>query len=208
MALPVAVAALLVVGTTALFGLSTLEALVVSLPLLCAGSVLQVRPEALRQVVRQTASGLGRIGGEVAILTFATTLGAVFEASLPHMGLLPWLENLALQPAATILIVIMTMTTAGLFGLHAIVTGTFLLVIFTGIPTGVADLVLMQALLVGWGLASTVSIGSLSIATGAVLFRVPATRLIPLRNVLFVFATGAVVAAILAVLNGIFAAAA
>jgi hypothetical protein len=94
------------------------------------------------------------------------------------------------------------MNVAGLFGLHAIVTGTFLLVIFTGIPTGVADLMLMQALLAGWGLASGISISSLSIATGSVMFRVSPTQLIPLKNIVYVFTLGAVVAAILSALNG------
>ncbi len=203
-AIPVIVAALVVVGTTSTFGLSTLRALVISLPLFCLAGVLQVRTDAVRPVARQTLVGLGRIGTETTILTFAMTLGAIFEASLPQTGLLPWLESLQLAPVATIFIVVMAMNLGGLFGLHAIVTGTFLLVIFTGIPTGVSDLILMQALLAGWGLASGISISSLSIATGSVMFRLPPTQLIPLKNIVYVFTLGAVIAAILSVLNGLF----
>ncbi len=203
-AIPVIVAALVVVGTTSAFGLSTLRALVISLPLFCLAGVLQVRADAVWPVARQTLDGLGRIGTETTILTFAMTLGAIFEASLPQTGLLPWLESLQLAPVATIFIVVMAMNLGGLFGLHAIVTGTFLLVIFTGIPTGVSDLILMQALLAGWGLASGISISSLSIATGSVMFRLPPTQLIPLKNIVYVFTLGAVIAAILSVLNGLF----
>jgi hypothetical protein len=203
-AVPVVVAALVVVGTTSAFGLSTLQALVMSLPVLCLAGVLQVRPDAIRPVAKQALDGLGRIGTETSILVFATTLGAIFEASLPQTGILPWLESLQLPAAATIFIVVMTMNIGGLFGLHAIVTGTFLLVIFTGIPTGVSDLMLMQALLAGWGLASGISISSLSIATGSVMFRVSPTRLIPLNNIVYVFTLGAVVATILSALNSLF----
>ncbi len=64
----------------------------------------------------------------------------------------------------------MSINLAGLCGIHPIVSGAIVLVLFTGIPTGLADVILMQAMLVGWGLCSSISIGSLSIAAGAAMF--------------------------------------
>lgn len=203
LAIPVFVAALIVVGTTALTGLSTLQALILSMPIPCLLAVMQIPAGSVRRALRQTASGIVRIGPETSILACSTMLGAVFEAALPNMGLLDWLKGLALPTAAIIFTVILTMNIAGLFGVHAIVTGTFLLVIFTSIPTGLADLILMQALLVGWGLCSSISIGSLSIATGATMFQMPPTDLITRANIAFVFLTSIVVGAILAGLNAL-----
>lgn len=201
-ALPVFVAALIVVGTTAATELSTLQALILALPLPCLLAIASVPAGSVRQALGQTITGIGRIGPETSILVCATMLGAVFEAALPDSGLLDWLQSLNLPAWAVIFLVIMIMNIAGLFGVHAIVTGTFLLVVFTSVPTPVSDLVLMQALLVGWGLCSGISIGSLSVATGAAMFGVPPTDLITRANIAYVFLTSAVVGALLWGLNG------
>ncbi|MFT5487385.1 MAG: hypothetical protein ACI9JL_002661 [Paracoccaceae bacterium] len=198
---PMAIAALVVVGTTALTSLTTLQALIVGLPVPCLVALISLKSGALRSAVTQTANGLSRIGTETCILAFATTLGMVFEASLPHMGLVSWLTTQDFPAPVIILIVIMTMNIAGLAGIHAIVMGTMLLVIFTSVPTGVTDLVLMQALLIGWGLGSGISIGSLSVATGAAMFRVPPTQLVTRANIIFVFVVSMIYTDILSVLN-------
>ena len=200
-AVPIVIAALVVIGTTALAGLTTLQSLIVGLPVPCLFALATLRTGALRRAVKQAATGLSRIGTETCILAFATTLGTVFEASLPHMGLRDWLTARNFAAPVVILIVIMTMNIAGLAGVHAIVTGTVILVVFTSMPTGVADLVLMQALLVGWGLCSGISIGSLSVATGAAMFRLPPTQLVSRANIVFVFSLSIVIVGILSALN-------
>ena len=202
---PIFVAATIVVAATAAGGLSTLQALIIGLPAPCLLALLAQRGASPLLAVRQTARGLHRIGPEVSILTFATALGMVFEASLPGTGLLDWLTRQAPPPWAIVFIVVMAMNVAGLMGVHAIVSGTVLLVVFTSIPTGLADLVLMQALLTGWGLSTGISVGSLQIATGAAMFGIPPTRLITARNIAFVFSASAAIAAILSVLNGVLA---
>ena len=201
-ALPVFLAALLVVGATGTTQLTTLQALILVLPGPSIVAVLTVRAGSLVQAGSgRLHPGIGRIGPETFILVSSTTLGAVFEAALPGMGVLGWLEALALPPWAVILIVIMTMNVAGLFGMHAIVMGTLLLVIFTSVTTGVSDLVLMQALLVGWGLCSGISITSLTIATGATMFNIPPTELITRTNIAYVFLTSTIAAGLLWGLN-------
>jgi hypothetical protein len=198
---PVAVAALIVVALTTLTGLSTLQALLTGLPVPCLLAVALTRSGSVATALRNTVRGLGRIGPETSILTFAMTMGVVFEACLPATGLLDAIRALSLPPAAVIVVVVLAMNLFGLMGVHAMVTGTVLLVIFTGIDTGVADLVLFQALLTGWGLCTAISLGSLAIATGSTMFDVPPARLISLTNIVYVFLTSAIIVAGLAALN-------
>jgi hypothetical protein len=200
-ALPIVIAALIVVATTAMTGFSTLQALIIALPIPCLFAIVQIKTGSVTQALRQTAAGIGRIGPETSILTFATILGVVFEASLPHTGLLDWLKGNSLPAAGIVFVVILSMSAAGLVGIHPIVSGTVLLVIFTSIPTGVADLVMMQALLIGWGLSSGISIGSLSIATGAAMFKIPPTDLVTRANIVFVFLTSVITGILLTGLN-------
>ena len=69
-----------------------------------------------------------------------------------------------------------------------------------------ADLVLMQAMLAGWGLCTAISLGSLSIATGAAMFDLAPTSVIRPVNIVYVFVTSVVVVAILAGLNALLSA--
>ena len=200
---PICVAALVIITTTAVTGLSTLEALIISMPIPCLGAIMMTRAGSLSRAIHQTAQGLPRIGPESSILAFAMTLGMVFEATLPQTGLLDWLLRQAFPPAVIIFVVIMSLNITGLFGLHPVVTGTVLLVVFTSVPTGLTDLVLMQSLLTGWGLCTAISISSLSVATGSVMFRLAPTQLITLTNGVFVFLTSTVAGIILTILNGI-----
>ncbi|MDC0033128.1 hypothetical protein OAJ57_01025 [Alphaproteobacteria bacterium] len=201
---PVAIAALLVIGMTTTTSYSTLQSLIIVMPIPCLLAIVPSGNVAIS--LRGTARGLSKIGSEISILTFAMTLGIMFQTCLPDLGLLKGLQALALTPTAIIFIVIMSMNIIGLMGVHSIVTGTILLVLFTGIPTGVADLVLLQALLVGWGLCTAMSVGSLSIATGAAMFRLAPTSAISLSNILYVFVASTIFGTILSALNSFIAA--
>jgi len=198
---PIAIAALLVVGTAIGTGFSTLQALVLAMPLPCLLAVALAPGGSIPKALKATGQRLTRIGPETAILTFATTLGGVFEAALPNMGLLDWLQGLKLSPTFIIFFVITFMNLMGLMAIHSIVSGTILLVLFTNIPTGLSDLVFMQALLTGWGLNTAISLSSLSIVTGATMFELPMTRLISWSNIIYVFVGGAFCALILSVIN-------
>ena len=200
---PIAGAALVVVGVSVTTHLTTLQALVIGMPIPCLLAVAFAKGGEVRTALRATRTGLGRIGPESSMLVFAMTLGVVFEVSLPAMGLLDWLKGLALSPTAIIFVIIMSMNIAGLCGVHPIVSGTVALILFTGISTGLADLVVMQAMLAGWGLCTAISIGSLSIATGAVMFDLSPEGLITRTNLAFVFVASIAIAAILSGLNAL-----
>ena len=87
-AFPVFVAALIVVGATGATQMTTLQALILTLPIPCILAVVTVRSGNLSRALRQTASGIGGIGPETFILVSSITLGTVFEAALPDMGVL------------------------------------------------------------------------------------------------------------------------
>ena len=61
----------------------------------------------------------------------------------------------------------------------------------------------MQAMLAGWGLCTAISIGSLSIATGAAMFDLAAERIVTLNNILFVTAASVLIALALSGLNAL-----
>jgi hypothetical protein len=200
---PIAGAALVVVAASVTTSLTTLQALVIGMPIPCLLAVAAAKGGEVRAALRATRTGIGRIGPESSMLVFAMTLGVVFEASLPAMGLLDWLKALALSPTAIIFVIIMSMNIAGLCGIHPIVSGTIALILFTGIPTGLADLVVMQAMLAGWGLCTAISIGSLSIATGAVMFGLSPEGLITRTNLTFVVVASILIVAMLSALNAL-----
>lgn len=195
------IAATIVIGTNNLTGWSTLQSLVIALPLPCLLAVLIARKGRFTATLSATRNGVGRIGPETTMLSFAITLGTVFEAAMPASGFLDWLRSLPLTPAMIIFLIITGMNITGLMGIHPIVPGTVLLVIFVNVPTGVADVILIQALLVGWGLCTLISMGSLMIATGSAMFDLSPTRLITPANIAYSFGLGFLCAGLLAVLN-------
>ena len=198
---PIVIAALLVIGTSIGTGFSTIQSLIIALPIPCLIAVALSSRGSIPIALKTTVQRLPRIGPETAILVFATILGSVFEKALPDMGLLYWLQGMQLSSIAIIFLLILAMIAAGLMAVHSIVSGTILLVIFTSIPTGLADLIIMQAILVGWGLCTAVSISSLSIVTGASMFEVPMTRLITWSNFIYVFVGGIFCAMVLTAIN-------
>jgi hypothetical protein len=198
---PVGLAALSIVLITAVTPLSTLHALVFSMPVLCIAALAFMGRDKLAAAVKATYGGLGGMGPELCILTLAVTLGVVVQAALSQTEILAWLQGLQLGPLAVIAVMIGGMTAAGLLAIHPIVTGTVLLVLFTSIPTGVADVVLMEAMLFGWALGTLISLSSVTIATGSAIFSIPPERLITKGNIMFSVVFGTLSVFILGWLN-------
>jgi len=197
----IVVAAILVALVSGLTPLSTLEALVVSIPPLCIVSLLPQGRKGLATACRGTYTGLGNVSAEIGILTLSIILGAVFEASLGPSGLIDHLTFLGDSPLVAIAITMAAITGTGMLGIHPIVSATMLLVVFANVPHGVADLALMQTILIGWGLAAMISISGISVVISSALFSIPPERLIRGQNVLFVIAFGSLSVIILGILN-------
>ena len=200
----VALAAALVAAISGLAGLGTLQAIVLGVPPLCLAGLLPLGTSRLGEAVRATWRNLPEIGGEIGILVLAIALGAVIEAALTGSGVAEQIAGLGVGPFAAIAIVIAGMSVAGLVGVHPIVSATVVLVIATGLEIGIADILLMQAVLIGWSLGAMISFSGVSVVTASALFEVSPWRLIFGRNIVFVVVFGSISVVILGILNRVF----
>ena len=110
---------------------------------------------------------------------------------------------LALPGWAVIACVIGTITLASLAGIHQVVSIIVVLVIFMPLETGIADVVMMEAALIGWAFASMVGVTAVSTATASAMFGVPRVQLIIGPNLLFVLAFGTLSVVLLSLMNGL-----
>ncbi len=200
----VALAAVVVAVIGGLGGLTTLQAIVLGVPPLCLAGLLPLGAARLGAALRATWRSLPDIGGEIGILVLAIALGAVFEAALAGSGVAENVARLGLRPVAAIALVVAGMSVAGLVGIHPIVSATVVLVVATGVPIALADIVLMQAVLIGWALGAMISFSGVSLVTASALFDVPPWRLVFGRNIAFVIVFGAISVLILGLLNRAF----
>lgn len=199
----VAIAAIVVAVVSGLTGLSTLQSLAVSVPPFCALALAPLGRDKAILACRSTYQGLGNVGGEIGILTFSVVLGVVFAAALAKSGFAPDLALLTPSPITVIAVTIGGMCLAGFFGIHPIVSATVLLVLVANFPHGVADLALMMAILVGWGLAAMVSISGISVVLSSALFHVPPERLIMRSNLILVAVFGVIAILLITLVNSV-----
>lgn len=185
-------------------GLSTLKALIATIPALAILVCVFEGRRYARVLATETWRGGGRIADEVAVVTIAMVLGRVLEHAIHEAGLGSAIGALGLPPWAVIAAVVATITLAALLGIHQIVSMLVVLVVFAPLDTGVADVILMEAGLVGWAFASMVGVTAVSTATASAMFRVPRGQLIFGPNLFFVAAFGALSVLLLAVANGLF----
>ena len=109
---PVALATAAVLGLKAVTPPTTLQCLVVGIPVLCIGGLLSQSIDHLRRAVR----------GEIALLSCAFALGKVLEQALQTGGIGDQITALAPPPVAVIASVVIGMTVLGLAGIHQVVT--------------------------------------------------------------------------------------
>ena len=197
----VALAATLVVAISGLSDLTTLQAIILGIPPLCLAGLLPLGISRFGEAVRATYRHLPEIGGEIGILVLAIALGAVFEAALTGNLVAQEIAGLDFPPLGAIACVVIGISLAGLLGIHPIVAGTVVLVASTGLETGLADIVLMQAVLIGWALGAMISFSGVSVVTASALFNVSPWRLIFGRNIAFAALFGSISVLILGLLN-------
>jgi hypothetical protein len=201
-ALPMAAAAGLVVAAAQLFPITTLGAVVVVMPMLCALHLVQ-KPHRIAEVARETRNSMAGMGDDLAIVSAALVLGTVAETAPPILTVMaPWIAA-HLPASAVFAAVVAVMIGFAVVGVHPMITGTVMMVAVTNSDLAVADLPLMAAMLFGWGLGSMNSISSLSVITAGRMFGVPAMRLAVGPNLLFAAAFGVVTVAVLTTLNAV-----
>ena len=204
----VAVCALMIAGLSSVAGLSTLQALIATIPLLAVMTLFMTRgghaPGAkARAIAVDTWRGSSRVCDEIVVVTTALILGRVLEAAVQEIGVGDMIGALALPGWAVIACVIGTITLASLAGIHQVVSIIVVLVIFMPLETGIADVVMMEAALIGWAFASMVGVTAVSTATASAMFGVPRVQLIIGPNLLFVLAFGTLSVVLLSLMNGL-----
>ena len=200
---PVALAAAAVLGLNAVTPLTTLQCLVVGIPVLCICSLLAQSIDHLRVAVRQAGRSVGTVRGEIALLTCAFALGKVLEQALQAGGIGDQITAMAPPPYAVIATVVIGMTVLGLAGIHQVVTATVMLVLFGTLPIGVSDLALMQAGLLGWAFSSMTGLSAVSVAAASTMFNVPLERVAYGPNIRFVAVFGLLGIAVVTCVNWI-----
>ena len=202
---PVAIAAATVVALTSFTPLRPLEALLIGIPPLCALAQLPRGARALRMLVRTAYARAPSVLGEMVIVTCAFVLGRVLVSGLDAVDPAPLFDRAALPAPAIVAAAIVLPAALALIGIHQIVTITVLLVLFAELPTGVADLVLFQAALISWSIASMIGLSAISTIAAASFYRVRLERVAFGANLHFGAAVAVLGTCALSLLNAVLA---
>ncbi|MDE0343043.1 MAG: hypothetical protein OXK82_07740 [Deltaproteobacteria bacterium] len=193
---PVGVCVLTVAVLSGVTVLSGLEALIVSVPVLCALALLGKGRRAFVTAVANTYRGTAHVGNEIAILTISLALGGVIRHVFAQTGVTAWIGGLDLPAMAVIAIMIGGTAVGALAGVHQVVSVSLLLTVFTELPVRVAGVVLIESTLAAWSCSSIIGLSAIMVATATTMFRVPSERVILGPNLAFaaLFATAAILA--------------
>lgn len=191
---PVAVCVLTVAVLSGVTPLSGLEALIVSVPVLCALALLAKGRRALVTGVAATYRGTAHVGNEISILTISLALGGVIRYVFAETGTTDWIGGLDLPAAAVIAIMIGATSLGALVGVHQIVSVSLLLSVFTDLPVRVAGVVLIESTLAAWSCSSIIGLSAIMVGTATAMFHVTPAQVILGPNLKFavLFATGAI----------------
>ena len=201
----VLIAAVTVVSLAMFTRLQSLEALVTGIPVLCLLALLPFGSATVGDTARITIGRMRSVLGELVLVTCAFMLGRVLIGVLADVQAAEWLGR-HMPPAPVVIATVIAATTLfALIGIHQIVTITVLLVLLVEVPSGVADLVLMEAALVAWSFSAMVGLSAVSTVAAASLFEVPVDRLAWGANVRFALIFGIFATLVLSVLNSFIA---
>ena len=193
---PVALCVLSVAVLSAVTVLSGLEALIVSVPVLCALALLGKGRRAFVTALASTYRGTAHIGNEITILTISLALGGVIRHVFAQTGTTDWIGGLELPAMAVIAIMIGATSLGALAGVHQIVSVSLLLSVFTDLPVQVAGVILIESTLAAWCCSSIIGLSAIMVGTATTMFRVTPGQVILGPNLRFaiLFAVGCILA--------------
>jgi len=198
---PLAVAAAVVLGLTAASPLTTLQSLVLGIPVLCIGGLVAQGIDRLVLALGQTQRGIGGVSGEMVLLSVALALGRVLEGVLANGALAETIARYAPPAPVVIVVIVGGITVLALAGVHQLVGATVMLAVFSNLPLGVSDLVLMEAVLMGWAFSSMCGLSAVSVAAAGTMFGVPLERVAYGANLRFLAVYGVLAVGLLAAVN-------
>lgn len=198
---PVAISAAAIVLLTSFTDFSTLQTVILCVPLLCGAALSSMGRRALTSALSSVSRGMGGVTDEIALVTVALVLGRVLAQAMTDEGMAAQIGAFGPPPLVLIGATMILMTIAALVGIHQLVSMTVILASLAPVQAGLAKPVLMEAALVGWAFASMVGISAVSATVAASMFRIPVERLVYGVNLKFVLAFGIGAALILAAVN-------
>gem|GEM_PF-3895911 len=201
-AMPVVATTILVVVARATTGLSTIQTMLVILPVLCV-AYLAFRGRARTDRARRDVwDAMGRMHDDVAAVSAAMIFGVVLSGT-------PWMEGLEIVaflagfPAAAIVgACILLMALLGFAGVQPLVAGTICLIVLTGGSFGLTDLATGISVLAGWSASSMLSVSSLLVRVTAAQHGVRPEQLVVGRNMVFFAAFLPLVVMVVMAING------
>ncbi len=199
--LPTAILVGAIVLISALTGWSSLQAIVAVVPVV---SVLYLgfRMGARRgQSAIRIATGIGRMGDEVVIMTASVVFGSMIAGHGLAPGVEQLVASLARVPSLVILLEVAVTVALGYSGLHPIVSASVLVPLTMALEIPIAPQVLAHMVTFGWALSSMIAIWTMPVVVSSSLFEVPVGRLALGANLRFVLVFGLVGCALLALLN-------
>ena len=193
---PVAVCVLTVAVLSGVTVLSGLEALIVSVPVLCALALAGKGRRAFVTGLANTYRGTAHVGNEITILTISLALGGVIRYVFAQTGITDWIGGLDLPAMAVIAVMIGATSLGALAGVHQIVSVSLLLSVFTDLPVQVTGVVLIESTLAAWSCSSMIGLSAIMVGTATTMFRVTPGEVILGPNLQFatLFAIGCILA--------------
>ncbi|MEQ8584645.1 MAG: hypothetical protein RLO01_05910 [Thalassobaculaceae bacterium] len=179
------VVAALVITASQVLPISTLGAVLVVMPVLCAAHLVQ-RPHRVAEVYRETKFSMSTMGDDLLIVSTSLVLGTLAETAPPILDVMaPWIAD-HLPVWAVFSAVAGSMVLFAIIGVHPMITGTVMMVAVTTSDLAVAHLPLMTAMLFGWGMGAMSSISSLTVVTAGRLFALRPLSLAISPNLIYV----------------------
>ena len=196
---PVALCAAMIAGLSAAAGFGTLEALIATVPVLALVALVSRRGVRFAPLAGDLWRGAGQVRDEIVIVATALVLGRVLEGAASGTDLAVG----ALPSWGVIGCIVAAITIGSLVGVHQLVSVVVVLVVFAPLGTNVADVVMTEAALLGWALASMVGVTAVSTATASAMFAIPRIQLVYGPNLIFVAVFGVISVALLTIVNEI-----
>ncbi len=199
--LPTAAMVGVVVVVSAATGWTSLQTIVVAFPVASAGYILLRTGRGGSAALKRVATGVGRMGDEVVIMTASAVFGSMVAGyGLPD-GMVDLIEGLARFPAIIILLEVAITVGLGMVGLHPMVSAAVLIPLTLSLQIPIAPQVLAQMVMLAWSLSSTIAIWTLPVVVASTTFDVPVRSLATGPNLRFVVVFGLVGCGLLALLN-------
>jgi len=201
---PVLMRLLLVLGAVltaaVLFDFTALSAVVVVMPVLVVVQFTRY-PAQISPIIHDTANSMKNIADDILIISMAMLIGYFATRTGAFTALVTSLYDGVIPGWFALVVTPLGMMLASVVGVHPVISSTAFLAVFSGGHADVHPALLMQAHLIGWGAGTMSSVASLSVITGASLFRVRSRDLVLGANLWTALAYAAVGGAALCVVN-------